>query len=395
MGSKAGIQDGTGRIGTLKLYRLREERKGLIQVGSLQEKRMASAGSAVDLMVRMMMPEGAARRPEERSADSLSKEEIISILRPPAELREIFEACKCLRAASTIDELVVVSYGGDVNRLFETAYELPDGRRVVEAVTAKVRNGIVANYVEPYMRRRDPDCMLIGDGLPTDKETFRQRFGRDFDPLRQETFAWLKAQSLLTYGFVAGKPGMGVDALVVAPSNAGFFALGLALLQGIIPLKEIPQTFNPRAVIYVAPVFRHIYFDGKQVVVHRRSETLHEIFSFNLYPGPSAKKGIYGVLLEVGEREGWVAPHCSTVQVVTPYDNVMTIMHEGASGGGKSEMLEQAHREPDGRLLVGENLVTGERLYLEIPRSCELRPVNDDMAICHPSIQKEPGKLTL
>ena len=52
--------------------------------------------------------------------------------------------------------------------------------------------------------------------------------------------------------------------------------------------------------------------------------------------------------------EGWVTAHCSTVQVVTPYDNVVTIMHEGASGGGKSEMLELAHRESDGRLLLGE-----------------------------------------
>ena len=45
--------------------------------------------------------------------------------------------------------------------------------------------------------------------------------------------------------------------------------------------------------------------------------------------------------------------------MITPYDNVVAFMHEGASGGGKSEMLEQAHREPDGRLLMGENVVTG------------------------------------
>jgi hypothetical protein len=120
------------------------------------------------------------------------------------------------------------------------------------------------------------------------------------------------------------------------------------------------------------------------VVVHNRRDGLHELFSYNLYPGPSAKKGIYGVLIGLGEREGWVTNHCSTVQVITPYDNVVTIMHEGASGGGKSEMLEQAHREPDGRLLLGENLVTGEKRYLEIPRSCELHAVTDDMALCHP-----------
>jgi len=111
------------------------------------------------------------------------------------------------------------------------------------------------------------------------------------------------------------------------------------------------------------------------------------MFAYNLYPGPSAKKGIYGVLINLGEDEGWVTAHCSTVQVVTPYDNTITIMHEGASGGGKSEMLEQIHREPDGRMILGRNVVTGEMRYLEIPRACELQPVTDDMALCHPSLQ--------
>jgi hypothetical protein len=129
--------------------------------------------------------------------------------------------------------------------------------------------------------------------------------------------------------------------------------------------------------------------------VHNRTEDLYEIFSFNLYPGPSAKKGVYGVVIDIGSREGWIAPHCSAVMVITPYDNSTIIMHEGASGGGKSEMLEQAHREPDGRLFLGENVVTGEKRYLQIPRTCELQPIADDMAICHPSIQRNHGRIRL
>jgi hypothetical protein len=129
-------------------------------------------------------------------------------------------------------------------------------------------------------------------------------------------------------------------------------------------------------------------------VVHERSD-LHEIFSYNLYPGPSAKKGVYGALIELGEQEGWVTAHCSTVQVMTPYDNLVTFMHEGASGGGKSEMLQQPHRMPDGRLLIGRNTVTGEKRYLEIPRTCDLFPVCDDMALCHPSLQRPDGKLSV
>lgn len=69
-----------------------------------------------------------------------------------------------------------------------------------------------------------------------------------------------------------------------------FFAAGLADLQGFIPEDEIPETFEPKAIIYLAPPFRHTHFDGKQVVVHNRLDDVHEIFSFNLYPGPSAKK---------------------------------------------------------------------------------------------------------
>lgn len=314
---------------------------------------------------------------------------------PPAEATEILTHCKRLAIASTTDELIALACGGSKSNYFEVAYDVPGKGRVVEATVARVRNGVAANYPDPYMRRRDPDCMVIGDGLPTDKESFQQRFGTEFAPLRQQTFEWLKGQELVLFGFIAGGAGIGLDALVIAPANAGFFALGLAMLQGIIPYDEIQASFVPRAIIYVAPVFRHTHCNGKQVVVHNRRDGLHELFAYNLYPGPSAKKGIYGVLLGLGEREGWVTNHCSTVQVVTPYDNVVTIMHEGASGGGKSEMLEQAHREPDGRLLLGENLVTGEKRYLEIPRSCELHAVTDDMALCHPSLQDGKGKLTV
>ncbi len=316
-------------------------------------------------------------------------------LHPPAEAADILSHCRGLVIGSGTTDLIDLACGGPRSDYFEVAYDTPGKGRVIEAVVARVRNGVVANYPEPYMRRRDPDCMVIADGLPTDKEAFKLRFGCEFDALRQETFQWLKDQELVVFCFVAGGAGLGMDAMVIAPANAGFFALGLAMLQGIIPFDRLPASFRPRGIIYVAPVFRHTHFEGKQVVVHNRRDGLHELFSYNLYPGPSAKKGVYGMLLFLGEREGWVTNHCSTVQVITPYDNVVTIMHEGASGGGKSEMLEQAHREPDGRLLLGENVVTGEKRYLEIPRSCSLRAVTDDMAICHPSQQEGEGKLTL
>lgn len=311
----------------------------------------------------------------------------------PEQAAALLAAAPDVRVFETTAELVDAACGTAEAQRFEVAYEAPGKGWVTEAEVVRVRNGISANYADPYMRRRDPDCLVIADDLPTDKPTFESRFGEKFDGLRAETFEWLKRQPLACFAFNAGRPGMGMDAVVVTPQNAAFFALGLAMLQGILRLEELDESFSPRMLIFVAPPFRHTHFGGRQVVVHHRMEEAHELFSYNLYPGPSAKKGVYGCLLHLGEQEGWVTAHCSTVQVVTPYDNIVTFMHEGASGGGKSEMLEQAHRESDGRIFLGRNTITREERYLEIPRFCDLRPVTDDMALCHPSLQAGDGKL--
>lgn len=311
----------------------------------------------------------------------------------PKEAAEILKACPGFSIARSVQELVDLSVRDAVDGWHEVSYEVPGKGKVVEANVCRARNGIAANYLDPYMRRRDPDCMVIGDTRPTDKPTYQERFGADFETVRQETFAWLKTQRLSVFPFIAGLPGKGTHAVVVAPENAGFFSFGLALLQGMLAPDQVPADFKPRAVIYVAPPFRHTHFKGRQVVVHNRRKGLHELFSYNLYPGPSAKKGVYGILLNQGEDEHWNTIHCSTVQVVTPYQNKLVITHEGASGGGKSEMLEQIHRQPDGSLLLGQNLVTNDERFITLPQGCELRPVTDDMALCHPSLERGNGKL--
>jgi hypothetical protein len=122
---------------------------------------------------------------------------------------------------------------------------------------------------------------------------------------------------------------------------------------------------------------------------------MYEMFSYNLYPGPSAKKGVYGFLLDKGEKENWITVHASAVKVITPYENEIVIMHEGASDCGKSEMSEQIHREPDGKILIGQNLMTKEKYYLNLAEPCELRPVADDMALCHPKMQNGNNKLVI
>ncbi|MBA3065424.1 DUF4914 family protein [bacterium] len=324
----------------------------------------------------------------------VNKKDLAKLKLPP-EVSAIINRCPGYVVAGSAAELADLACRDAVNGWHEVAYDVPGKGKVVEARVCRVRNGIAANYIEPYMRRRDPECMVIADDQPTNKQRFKDRFGSSFNELRKETFDWLSGQELAVYPFVAGAPNIGIDSIVVAPANAGFFAFGLALLQGILDPENLPENFSPKAVIYVAPPFRHTHFNGKQVVVHNRLKEMYEMFSYNLYPGPSAKKGVYGMLINLGEQENWVTAHCSAVQVVTPYDNKLTIMHEGASGGGKSEMLEHVHREHDGRLLLGSNLATGAKRYVILPRTCELHPVADDMALCHRDLQKGDGKLYL
>jgi len=313
----------------------------------------------------------------------------------PNDLAKILDEAPSWSLPLTREDLVDRAVGGADSDSYRVAYDVPGIGNVVEAEVVRSRNGLVVNYSEPYMRRRDPDCMVVADGLPTDQTTFVQRFGKPFSAARKHVHEWLATQHLLVLPFWAGDPALGHGALLIAPANAAFFAAGLADIQGFIPAAELPATFTPKAVILLAPTFRHTLCQGKQVVVHNRTDDIHELYSLNLYPGPSAKKGIYGVLLHIGEKEGWLTAHGATVQVVTPYDNTVTILHEGASGGGKSEMLEYAHREQDGQLLLGTNVQTNETRHIRMPQGCRLRPVTDDMALCHPFHQGQKRKLVV
>lgn len=313
----------------------------------------------------------------------------------PDDAKVILTGCKSFKVFDNVKQLSVAAVGGENRNYFEVSYSLPNNEIITEVIVHKVTNGISANYTDAYMRRRDPDTMLIGDDLPSDKEKFKDKFGYNFDELRKETISWLQSQELAVFFYFAGRNNIGSGGIAIAPANAGFFAMGLAMLQQIIPMDELPDEYIIDSAIYVAPTFRHTHFNGKQIVVHKRSEDLHEIFSFNLYPGPSAKKGLYGALLTKGERESWITAHCSSVQVVSPYDNITTFMHEGASGGGKSEMLQNIVREDNGQVLIGNNTLTDEKSLINFPVFCSFNPVTDDMALCHPSIQKNNGKLTI
>ena len=313
----------------------------------------------------------------------------------PEDLRGALAGAPSIIAPETRQQLFELCFGPTGASRFDVCYTVPGIGMYREAEVVRCKNGAAVNFAEDYMRRRDPDCMRIGDELPTDKPRFRDVYGYPFSDLRKKTMAWLGGQSLLLLPFRAGGVHFGYDALLICPANAAFFALALADMQGFRSIRDIAPGYTPRAILYAAPPFRLTHFAGRQVVVHQRSETLHEIFAYNLYPGPSAKKGVFSVLLDIGEREGWVTNHASAALAETPERGSVVFLHEGASGGGKSELLEEIRREADGRVLLAENPATGEKLYLPLGETCRVRPIADDMVLSRTDLQDGSGRLAI
>ena len=313
----------------------------------------------------------------------------------PQDLSDAVANCQWRCYPETKEQLLELCYGPTHSSRYDVTYTIPGKGVFKEAEVVRCKNGPVVNFMEDYMRRRDPDCMRIGDDLPTDKPRFKDVYGYEFSDLRKETMDWLRTQGLILLPFRAGGKYFGYDALMICPTNAAFFALALANMQGFVSIYDIKEGYTPRAIIYVAPPFRLTHFDGKQVVVHQRSDSLHEVFAYNLYPGPSAKKGVFSVLIDIGEHEGWLTNHASACIMETPYENEVVFMHEGASGGGKSEMLEEMHKEEDGKLLLGTHTVSGEKYYITLNESCTIHPIADDMVMAHKDLQDKSGYLTI
>ena len=313
----------------------------------------------------------------------------------PKDLTETLKKSRCLCYPETKEQLEEMCYGPTHSSRFDVVYPIEGRGLVKEVEVVRCKNGTVVNFMEDYMRRRDPDCMRIGDDLPTNKPLFKEKYGYKFSKLRKETMDWLASQQLIVLPFKAGGKYYGYDSLLICPMNAAFFALSLANMQGFVSIFDVQPNYKPRAIIYVAPPFRHTHFDGKQVVVHNRSEELHEVFSYNLYPGPSAKKGVFSILLDIGEHEGWITNHASAAMLESPYENEVVFMHEGASGGGKSEMLEEIHKDENGQLLMGIHTVSGEKYYLTLGETCKIHPIADDMVLAHKDMQNGSGHLVI
>jgi hypothetical protein len=156
----------------------------------------------------------------------------------PVDILELLQGAKSVTLFNTVQELADASTGGKDQLSYEVSYDIPGKGPFIEAIVHKVKNGISANYTEKYMRRRDPDTMVIADDLPSDKTLFKDKFGKDFSGVRGETMEWLKQQDLAIFFYFAGKQGIGAGGMAIAPANAGFFCMGLAMLQQMLHVDE-------------------------------------------------------------------------------------------------------------------------------------------------------------
>ena len=94
----------------------------------------------------------------------------------PDNVNLVLRGCKSYKAFDTVRQLAAVAVGGTDSNSYEVKYSIPGKGEVTEAIVHRVNNGISANYIDPYMRRRDPDTMAIADNLPSDKKRFNEKF---------------------------------------------------------------------------------------------------------------------------------------------------------------------------------------------------------------------------
>ena len=146
----------------------------------------------------------------------------------PEDLHAALQKCRSIAYIETQEELDELVFGPTHSSRYDVVYNIVGNGTVKEAEVIRCKNGASVNFMEDYMRRRDPNSMVISDEFPTDKPRFQERFGYPFSKARQETMDWLSEQRVIMLPFKAGDPAHGYDSLLVCPANAAFFALALA-----------------------------------------------------------------------------------------------------------------------------------------------------------------------
>src|SRR4051812_16492693 len=164
----------------------------------------------------------------------------------PQDLKDLLSSCRSFLVPRDRSAILQLAMGDGKQPVFEVAYDIPGRGRIVEATVTQCKNGLCVNYIDPRMRRRDPDCMVIGDEQPSDKERFEERFGSPFAAIRQQTLAWLQQNDLIVLPLYTGGKKLGFPPLLLARGNEGFFFEALADLQEMLDGRGGPLAFRPQ-----------------------------------------------------------------------------------------------------------------------------------------------------
>ncbi len=155
------------------------------------------------------------------------------------------------------------------------------------------------------MRRREPDCMRIADDKPTDQKALSLMCTAKVRQAASGDHGLVQDAGAILMPFNSGGNEYGYGSMLVCPKQCAFFAFALAHLQGFVKALRRPRADKPRAIIYVATsVPSHPFSRASRSSSTTVWTIATRYFSYNLYPGPSAKKGVYSVLLDIGEQEG-------------------------------------------------------------------------------------------
>lgn len=249
-----------------------------------------------------------------------------------------------------------------------------------EGEIIRVKEGFVINLADKHMRVRDSKALVVADSGATTHDRFTSRFQRDFSEDRSKHFSYLQIQDLVVTGFTI--PQTKELVVVVAPKKYQIFNYTQSEIMGFkqISMAEL-ENGKIASVIYLNPESRHTLYEGKQVVTHDRSRGLHEIFANGLYPGPSCKKGIYGVLLERAEqaiknfnKKIWTIPHAACAAVKGHSNKLYFFAHMGPSGAGKTEITEPLTK---GEYCIA-NHPDGSQLKIDVKKAATVSLQQDD-----------------
>ena len=113
----------------------------------------------------------------------------------PDDLMKALSASPGVISPEDKKELYELCFGTSGGAVHIVGYTVPGNGYIQEAEVVRCKNGSSVNFTEEYMRRRDPNCMYIGDDFPTDKPKFKDVWNMEFPELRAATMKWLSESS--------------------------------------------------------------------------------------------------------------------------------------------------------------------------------------------------------